>query len=147
MNKYLILCLTLALSLTLTSAVIAKDYNQISPQELKARMEAGDIVNGKLMVFSTQNPKEFSSGYLPQAIQTFARPLETEEDYRKLDIVLARALKTTEDIVVICPRGGSGATRPYDYLEKNGVDSKRLFVLTKGQGGYNKVFPNDVVKP
>jgi thiosulfate/3-mercaptopyruvate sulfurtransferase len=147
MNKYLILCLTFALSLTLTSIVTAKSYNQISPQELKTRMDSGDIVNGKLMVFSTQNPQEFSTGYLPQAIQTFARPLETEEDYRKLDIILARAQKTTEDIVVICPRGGSGATRPYDYLEKNGIDSKRLFVLTKGQETYNKVFPGDVVKP
>jgi len=147
MNKYLILCLTFALSLTLTSLVMAKDYNYISPQEFKARLDTGDVEQGKMMVFSTQNHKEFASGYLPAAVQTFARPLESEADYRKLDIVLARALKTTEDIVVICPRGGSGATRPYDYLEKNGIDSTRLFVLTKGQEAYNKVFPRDVVKP
>ncbi len=99
------------------------------------------------MVFSTQNPKEFASGYLPVAVQTFARPLESEDDYRKLEIVLARAKATTEDIVVICPRGGSGATRPYDYLQKNGIDPSRLFVLTKGQEAYNKAFPGDVVKP
>ena len=146
MKKSLVLCLVFILSLTLASIAIAKNYNQISPQELNSRINAGDIANGKLMVFSTQNPKEFSTGYLPQAIQTFARPLESEEDYRKLDIILARAQKTTEDIVVICPRGGSGATRPYDYLEKNGIDSKRLFVLTKGQEAYNKAFPADVVK-
>ncbi len=147
MNKYLILCLTFALSLTLTSTVIAKDYNHISPQEFKTRLDAGDVEHGRLMVFSTQNPKEFASGYLPVAVQTFARPLESEDDYRKLEIVLARAKATTEDIVVICPRGGSGATRPYDYLQKNGIDPSRLFVLTKGQEAYNKAFPGDVVKP
>ncbi len=147
MNKYLILCLTFALSLTLTSIVIAKDYNYISPQEFKARLDAGEVEQGKLMVFSTQNHKEFASGYLPVAVQTFARPLESEEDYRKLEIVLARAKATTEDIVVICPRGGSGATRPYDYLQKNGIDAGRMFILTKGQEAYNKAFPDDVVKP
>lgn len=147
MKKYLLICSALLIALALVATASAKDYNQISPQELKARIDAGDIINGKLMVFSTQNPKEFATGYLPQAIQTFARPLETEEDYRKLDIILARARMTTEDIVVICPRGGSGATRPYDYLEKNGIDGKRLLMLTKGQEGYNKVYPDDVVKP
>lgn len=147
MNKYVILCLTFALSLTLTSIGIAKDYNYISPQEFKARLDAGEVEQGKLMVFSTQDHKEFASGYLPVAVQTFARPLESEDDYRKLDIVLARAKATTEDIVVICPRGGSGATRPYDYLQKNGIDASRMFILTKGQEAYNKVFPGDVVKP
>jgi thiosulfate/3-mercaptopyruvate sulfurtransferase len=147
MNKVLILCLTFVLSLILTSTVIAKDYNYISPQEFKARLAAGDVDQGKLLVFSTQNHKEFSSGYLPVAIQTFSRPLESEDDYRKLDIVLARAKATTEDIVVICPRGGSGATRSYDYLQKNGIDAGRMFILTKGQEAYNQVFPDDVVKP
>lgn len=147
MNKYLIFCLTFAMSLTLASIVGAKDYNYISPQELKVRIDAGDVEQGKLMIFSTQNQKEFASGYLPVAIQTFARPLESEDDYRKLDIVLARAKVTTEDIIVICPRGGSGATRPYDYLQKNGIDTQRLFILTKGQEAYNKVYPEDIVKP
>lgn len=146
MNKYLLIITALMLSLVMTATAPAKDYNQISPQELKTRLDAGDVENGKLMIFSTQNPKEFSSGYLPVAIQTFARPLESEEDYRRLDIIFDRAKETTEDIVVICPRGGSGATRSYDYLEKNGIDSKRLFVLTKGQGAYNKAYPQDVVK-
>lgn len=146
MNKYLSIFTALVLSLVMTATAPAKDYNQISPQELKTRLDAGDVENGKLMIFSTQNPEEFSSGYLPVAIQTFARPLESEEDYRRLDIILARAKETTEDIVVICPRGGSGATRPYDYLEKNGIDPKRLFVLTKGQEAYNKACPQDVVK-
>lgn len=147
MNKYLILCLTFALTLTLTSFVSAKDYNYISPQEFKARLDAGDVESGKLMVFSSQTQEEFASGYLPVAIQTFARPLESEADYRKLDIILDRAKATNEDIVVICPRGKSGATRPYDYLQKNGIDPSRMFVLTNGQEGYNKVFPEDVVKP
>lgn len=147
MNKYLILCLTLALSLTLTSVVIATDYNYISPQEFKTRLDAGDIEQGKLMVFSTQNHKEFASGYLPVAVQTFARPLESEADYRKLDIVLARAKATTEDIVIICPRGGSGATRPFDYFKQNGINPDRMLILTKGQEAYNKVYPQDVIKP
>ena len=147
MNKYFILCLAFVLSLAMTSLGIAKDYNYISPQEFKARLDAGDVEQGKLMVFSSQNHKEFASGYLPIAIQTFARPLESEADYRKLDIVLDRAKVTSEDIVVICPRGGSGATRPYDYLQKNGIDPSRMFILTKGQEAYNKAFPGDVVKP
>jgi thiosulfate/3-mercaptopyruvate sulfurtransferase len=147
LKKYFILCLTFALSLTLASIAVAKDYNYISPQELKIRLDAGEIEKGTMVMFSTQTEKEYATGYLPTAIQTFARPLESETDFRKLDPVLAKVKDTTEDIIIICPRGGSGATRPFDYFKQNGINPDRLLVLTKGQEAYNKAFPMDVFKP
>jgi len=147
MNKYLILCMTFAMSLALTSIAVANNYNYISPQELKVRLDAGEIEKGTMMMFSTQMEKEYATGYLPAAIQTFARPLESEADYRKLDPVLEKVKGTEEDIIIICPRGGSGATRPFDYFKQNGINPDRLLILTKGQEAYNKAFPKDVVKP
>ena len=147
MSKHLILCLTFALTLSLTSIALAKGYNYISPQELKVRIDAGEIEKGTMMMFSTQTEKEYATGYLPAAIQTFARPLEADADYRKLDPIIERVKGTSEDIIIICPRGGSGASRPFDYLKQNGIDPGRMLILTKGQEAYNKVYPQDVAKP
>ena len=42
------------------------------------------------------------------------------------------------DVVVICPRGGGGAKRCYDYLKSQGVPDAKLFIL---EGGVDK-WPN-----
>lgn len=121
------------------------DYNYISPEELKVRLDRGDITNGRMMMFTTQTEKEYASGYLEDAIPTYARPLETDADFSKLDPVLNQVRVTSEDIIIICPRGGSGATRPFDYFEENGIHPDRMLILTGGQEAYNRAFPDDVV--
>lgn len=135
----------LLLSCWATSAM-AQEYTYISPQELKVRLDRGDIEQGHLILFSTQTAKEYATGFLPTAIPTFARPLESETDYRKLDPVLAHAKGTKQDIVIICPRGGSGAKRSFDYFKEKGIDPSRLLLLEGGQEHYNKAYPQDVVK-
>lgn len=146
MNKYFILCLVFTLSLSLTSIGVAKDYNYISPQDLKVRLDAGEIEKGKMIMISSQTDEEYASGHLAEAIPTFARPLKSEADYQKLDAVMAQIQTTDTDIILICPRGKSGATLPFDYFEEKGIDSNRMLILTGGQEAYNKAFPQNVIK-
>lgn len=146
MNKYFILCLFFALSLSLTSIGVAKDYNYISPQDLKVRLDAGEAENGKMIMISSQTSDEYASGHLAEAIPTYARPLKSEEDYRKLDAVMDQIQTADADIILICPRGKSGATLPFDYFEEKGIDTNRMLILTGGQEAYNKAFPQDVIK-
>lgn len=141
----MILLISSALLVGCQSDNTKPEYNYISPKELKVRLDRGDIENGRMMMFTTQTEKEYATGYLEAAIPTYARPLEADADFRKLDPVLAQVKTTSEDIIIICPRGGSGATRPFDYFKENGINTDRMLILTGGQEAYNKVFPEDVV--
>ena len=140
-------CLVMFLAFVATACTQDESYNYISPAELKERLDAGEVEQGSLVVFSTQTEEEWESGHLPQAIPTFARPLETDEDYAKLEPIKDKIKDTDADVVIICPRGGGGATRPCDYLMEQGIDEGRLLILEGGQEAYNDEFPQDVVFP
>ena len=78
------------------------------------------------------------TGHLPQlqvvkgAIETNAYPVETDEQRQSLAKVLPKIQASTEDVVIICPRGGGGAKRAYEYYKTQGVDDKRLLILENG---------------
>ena len=120
-------------------------YNYISNDELVERLDNGDIDNGSMIMVSSQTEEEWESGHLPDAIPTHARPLETDEDYAKLDDALALIEDGDMDVILVCPGGGSGATRPFDYFEENGVDTDRMYILSGGQGQMNEDHPDYVV--
>lgn len=122
-----------------------KEYNYISPAELKSRLDAGEITAGTLIMVSSQTEEEWASGYLPDAYPTYSRPLTEDAHFAKLDPFLNIAKDTDADIIIICPRGGSGARRPFDYFAENGISKDRLLLLEGGQEAYNKEFPEDVV--
>ena len=39
---------------------------------------------------------------------------------------------STDDVVIVCPRGGGGAKRTSDYYNAHGIKKKRLLILEKG---------------
>lgn len=141
--------LTVALVLFLAGTGICKKsgYNYISVQAVKARMDAGDHENGSMAIMTAQTEKEYKTGHIKAAYPTYARPLKTDADFAKLIPFLKKVKDTNEDIVFICPRGKSGAERPYDYFKKNGVSEKRLMILEGGQAAFNKAYPEDVAYP
>jgi len=141
------LAIVLVLLLASTGMCRKKGYNYISVQEVKARMDAGDHENGSMVITTSQTEKEYKTGYIKAAYPTFARPLKTDADFAKLVPLLNKVKDTSEDIVFICPRGKSGAERPYDYFKKNGINENRLLILEGGQTAFNKAYPKDVTYP
>lgn len=137
----------LVLFLTSTGMCKKSGYNYISIEEVKARLDAGDHKNGSMAIMTSQTEKEYKTGYIKAAFPTYARPLKTDADFAKLIPFLNKVKDTNEDIVFICPRGRSGAERPYDYFKKNGISEKRLMVMEGGQAAFNKAYPNDVTYP
>jgi len=130
------------------TTVCGKDqYRYISVQDLKARMDAGDHENGLMVITTSQTEKEYATGFIDAAYPTYARPLKTDADFGKLDPFLETIKHTNEDVVLICPRGKSGAERPYDYFKKNGIDENRLLILEGGQAAFNKAYPDAVTYP
>lgn len=131
-----------------TSGMCRKDgYNYITVEEVKKHLDAGDFENGSMIITTSQTEKEYKTGYLEIAYPTFSRPLKTDEDFAKLEPFYNKVKDTDADIVFICPRGHSGAERPYDYFKKKGVSENRLFVMEGGQEAFNKAFPEAVTYP
>ncbi|AHM58044.1 rhodanese domain protein (plasmid) [Peptoclostridium acidaminophilum DSM 3953] len=122
------------------------EYNYISAADLKARIDAGDLESGAMIMTSSQTEEELADSYMKgDLIKTQARPLETVEDYAKLEPVYEIIKDTDADVILICPGGKSGATRPADYFAAKGIDTDRLLILEGGQGNFSKLYPDYVV--
>lgn len=58
---------------------------------------------------------------------THAYPVKTDDDKAKLESVLNK-INEEQSIVIICPQGGGGAERTYDYLKSKDIDES-LFLF------------------
>lgn len=142
-----IIAIALVLSMASTGICKKSGYNYITVEEVKNRIDAGDVANGSMVITTSQTEKEYKTGFIKEAHPTFARPLKTDADFAKLEPFYAEVKDADSDIIFICPRGKSGAERPYDYFKKHGVAESRLFVMEGGQEAFNKAFPDAVSYP
>jgi len=122
---------TAALVATMPLA-LAQSYNYISPGELKQRLESGN----KPMLLDIQVEKEYAQHHLPGAVPTYAYPAKTDEERAKLKPAVSKILSTKDEVVIVCPGGGSGAKNTYDFLKAQGVPEGRIRILEQGQKGW-----------
>jgi rhodanese-related sulfurtransferase len=76
--------------------------------------------------------EQFAKGHIPGSIETNAYPVETDEQRQNLAKVLPKIQESAGDVVIVCPRGGGGAKKTFDFYKSQGVDEKRLLILEKG---------------
>lgn len=107
-------------------------YQYYTADETKAKIENKE----DMYILDIQVEDEFNEHHIEGAVATYAYPVESDEDRAKLDTVLPDLEAGEEDILVVCPGGGGGATRTVDYLTEKGIAAERLFILEKGQGGW-----------
>jgi thiosulfate/3-mercaptopyruvate sulfurtransferase len=88
-------------------------------------------------IVDIQPKEDFEKHHIKGVINTYAYPVKSDEDKAKLDKIIPVLEGDKEEIVIICPKGGGGATRTYEYLKDDKkIDEKRLFILEKGQAGW-----------
>ena len=120
--------IALSLVLTIASATVALAANYIEPQELKELLDKKKPV----ILVDIQPAADFEKQHLPGSIETNAFPAKTDEEKARLDKALA-VIKTSKDpVVVVCPRGKSGAKNSYNYLESKGISEDRMQILEGG---------------
>lgn len=128
------------LALTIFSASAALAANYIEPQELKQMIEQ----KKPMVLIDIQPAADFEKRHLPGAIETNAFPAKKDEEKKRLDKAVAEIKKSDAPVVIICPRGGSGATNSYSYLQSQGIPENRLTIL---KGGNDKwPFPEMFIK-
>lgn len=118
--------------LIMIGSAVAADYNYISQEDMKQRLEAGS----ELLIVDIQVQEEYAEHHLPGSLPTFAYPVKSAADRAKIDQAVQHYQKTEADIVIVCPRGKGGAKRCYDYLKSQNVPTEKLFILEKGMSGW-----------
>ena len=120
--------LALSLALVLAFATVALAANYIEPQELKELLDKKKPV----ILVDIQPVADFEKQHLPDSIETNAFPAKTDEEKARLDKTLAIIKASKYPVVVVCPRGKSGAKNSYNYLESKGVSEDRMTILEGG---------------
>lgn len=123
-----ILLLLMVLVMTSETAMAGLLYNYINPDEFKGWVESGKPMH----IVDIQVADEFQKHHFKNSIETNAYPVKTDEERKKIDKALEEFKKNDTEIVVVCPRGGGGAKRSYDYLKENGVPEVKLYILKGG---------------
>ena len=124
--------ITLTLALTLMSATVALAANYIDPPELKELLDKKQPV----ILVDIQPTADFENHHLPGSIKTNAFPAATDEEKVRLDKTLTIINASKAPVVVICPRGKTGAKNAYNYLESKGVSEERMQILDDGIAGW-----------
>lgn len=112
----------------LNVAAIFDTFNWVEPEQFKQWLEA----KKPMILVDIQDKPSFAAHHFPGSIETNSFPVETDAERKRIDPVVAASKKSGHDVVVLCPRGGGGAKRTYDYFKARGVPEKKLFILTGG---------------
>ena len=118
----------LSSALILVSAAAALAANYIDPPELKELLDKKKPV----ILIDIQPAADYEKQHLAGSIETNAFPAKTAEEKARLDKALPAIKASTAPVVVICPRGKSGAKNSYEYFVSQGVAEDRLQILDGG---------------
>ncbi|ROQ92096.1 rhodanese-like domain-containing protein [Desulfosoma caldarium] len=107
-------------------------YNYISAEDLNARLAAGS----PMIIVDICPAEQYAKGHIKGAIETNAYPVKTEAEKARLAELLPKIQSSTEDIIIVCPRGGGGAKKTVDFYKSKGVEESRLLILEKGMDAW-----------
>ncbi len=113
-------------------------YNYISAEETAELMRKDA---SKLVLVDIQEKPDFEEEHLKGALATYAYPVKTEDEKARLAALLP-SISPEKKVIIICPRGGGGADRAYDFYLEKGVKKEQLFTLKGGQYEW----PRDKIK-
>lgn len=126
-----------ALMIFLVSAAIswaasADGYNYISAADLQKRHQS----KSPMILLDICPVEQFAKGHIPGSIETNAYPVDTDEQRERLAKVLPQIQASKDDVIILCPRGGGGAKKTFDFYKSKGVDAKRMLILEKGMDAW-----------
>jgi rhodanese-related sulfurtransferase len=115
----------------LASATTVFAANYIDAEDLKKMLDQ----KVEIVLVDIQPAVDFEMQHLPGSIETNAFPGKTDAEKMRLDKSLTAINASKAPVIVICPRGKSGAKNSYAYLITKGVPEDRLQIL---DGGINE---------
>lgn len=107
-------------------------YQYIAAADLQKRLAAKDA----MLIVDIQPADAFDKGHIVGSIETNAYPVKSDEERARLEKALPILAASGDEVIVVCPGGGSGAKNTVNFFKAGGIDEKRLFILEKGRKGW-----------
>lgn len=111
---------------------VASAQNFLKPEALRENI----LKKKPIIIVDVQKKENFKKHHIKNSIETNAYPVKSEEDKKKLDVLLNKILSSKDDVVIVCPKGKGAAMNTYEYLKSKGVPENRLFILEGGITGW-----------
>jgi rhodanese-related sulfurtransferase len=124
-----ILCI---LALLLAHVSLALGANYISPDDLKQMIQQ----QKDMVIVDIQPTNEYEQHHFKGSIETTAFPVKNSDERQLLDKSLPAIKASSVPVVIVCPRGGSGAKNSYEYFQAKGIPEDRLLILKGGIAGW-----------
>lgn len=130
MKKAVLILLTLMMSALFgaTWATSADAYKYITVENLNTRLGAGS----PMILVDICPVEQFAKEHIEGSLETNAYPVETEAEKARLAEYLPALQASSDDVIIVCPRDGSGAKRTVYYYKANGIVENRTFILERG---------------
>ncbi len=122
----------LSLIVMMCFAAPAFASNSVKPDVFKQWLESGKA----MVIVDIQPADDFEEQHFKGAIETNAFPAKTDEEKKRLDKALAGIRAVKGPVVIVCPRGKTGASNAYAHLKARGIPENRLFILEGGIAGW-----------
>jgi rhodanese-related sulfurtransferase len=89
-----------------------------------------------MILIDIQPAEQFAKGHISGSIETNAYPTKTEEEKVRLEKGMPKIAASSDEVIIVCPKGGGGAKNAYDFYKSKGVSEKRLLILENGISGW-----------
>ncbi len=109
-------------------AALFENFNYVTAEDFKQWLDSGKA----MVLVDIQVKDEFSLHHFNNSLETNSFPVDTEEQQKMIDPAVAASKAAGTDVVVVCPRGGGGAKKCYNYLKAQGIPETKLFILEGG---------------
>ena len=109
-------------------ATFIEGYKYITAKDLNDRLSNGS----PMILIDLRKAEQYAKGHIKGSIETDAVPVETEEQKARLIKLLPMIKASTEDIILICPKGDKNAKKAYGIYKANGVDINRMLIVENG---------------
>jgi len=127
-NRLEILGVVCLLWLACSVSVAAAGLNFISAAEFKEMLDT----NQPIVIADIQKSNNFRKHHFYAAVETDAYPVKTDSQRKQLEKIIAMFEKTGNPIVIVGPRGTSGAKRACEYLLDQDIPQEKIFILEGG---------------
>jgi rhodanese-related sulfurtransferase len=120
---------------------LGSKYNYITAEETAALIRTAPE---SIVIVDIQEKPGFDKEHLKGAVDTYAYPVKTDAEKAALGAVLPK-IGQDKKVIIVCPRGGGGADRAYDFYLENGVPKENIFTLKGGQEKWPRAKISDVL--
>ncbi len=115
----------------LLSSTVHPGAQYVSPETFR-----GWLAQDRSVIIDVQPYSAYVKGHFPGSYATFAYPVKTPDQKKKLDELLPMIMESEKPVVLVCPGGITGAPNAHLYLLERGVPNERLFILKGGTSGW-----------